>query len=59
MLAKVWKPVLMLILIVACLVNVITKLVNNLSLDGELLSSARYIQEQQQKENLVNVLKEK
>jgi len=47
MLAKIWKKLLMFILIVACLFNVIIKLVNNLSLEAELLSSAQYIQEQQ------------
>jgi len=47
MLAKIWKKLLMFILIVACLFNVVTKLVNNLSLEAELLSSAQYIQEQQ------------
>ena len=47
MLAKIWKKVLMLILIIACLFNVVTKLVNNLSLEDELLSSAQYIQNQQ------------
>lgn len=47
MLAKIWKKLLMFILIVACLFNVITKLVKNMSLEDELLSSAQYIQDQQ------------
>ena len=47
MLAKIWKKLLMFILIIACLFNVITKLVNNLSLEAELLSSAQYIQDEQ------------
>ena len=50
MLAKLWKKVLMLILIIACLFNVVYKLVNNLSLERELLSSAQYIQDQQDAE---------
>ena len=50
MLAKLWKKVLMLILIIACLFNVVYKLVNNLSLEKELLSSAQYIQDQQDAE---------
>ena len=50
MLAKIWKKVLMLILIIACLFNVVYKLVNNLSLEKELLSSAQYIQDQQDAE---------
>ena len=50
MLAKLWKKVLMLILIIACLFNVVTKLVKNLSLEEELLSSAQYIQDRQDAE---------
>lgn len=50
MLAKLWKKVLMFILIVACLFNVVYKLVNNLSLEKELLSSAQYIQDRQDAE---------
>ena len=50
MLAKLWKKVLMFVLIVACLFNVVIKLVNNLSLEKELLSSAQYIQDKQDAE---------
>ena len=50
MLAKWWKKVLMAILIIACLFNVVSKLVKNLSIEDELLSSAQYIQEQQDAE---------
>ena len=50
MLAKLWKKVLMFILIVACLFNVVIKLVNNISLEKELLSSAQYIQDKQDAE---------
>jgi len=57
MLAKIWKKVLMLILIIACLFNVVTKLVNNLSLEDELLSSAQYIQDQQDAQKAENVIK--
>lgn len=57
MLAKIWKKLLMLILIIACVFNVITKLVNNLSLDDKLLSSARYIQEERDTEKQNDVLK--
>ena len=46
MLAKIWKKLLMAILIIACLFNVVNKLVKNNSLKNELLSSARYIQNQ-------------
>lgn len=47
MLAKIWKKLLMFILIVACVFNVMSKLINNLSLEDELLSSAQYIQDLQ------------
>ncbi len=57
MLAKWWKKILMFILIIACLFNVVTKLVKNLSIEDELLSSAQYIQEQQEAEKQENVLK--
>ncbi|MBR2240778.1 MAG: hypothetical protein IJ890_05315 [Clostridia bacterium] len=57
MLAKIWKKLLMFILIVACLFNVITKLVKNLSIEDELLSSAQYIQDQQDAEKAENVIK--
>ncbi len=49
MLAKIWRKLLMFILIVACLFNVVNKLVKKSTLKEELLSSARYIQSLQQK----------
>ena len=51
MLAKDWKKIGLLILIIACVFNVMSKLVNKLSLDKEMLSSAQYMYEQQQNEN--------
>lgn len=57
MLAKIWKKLLMFILIVACLFNVVTKLVKNLSIEDELLSSAQYVQDQQDAEKQENVIK--
>ena len=47
MIAKIWKKVLLFILIVACLFNIVNKLVHKASLDQELESSAQYIQEKQ------------
>lgn len=46
MVAKLWKKVLFLILIVACLFNIVNKLVHKSSLEQELQSSAEYVQEQ-------------
>ena len=57
MIAKIWKKLLMFILIVACLFNVVNKLVHNLSLEDELLSSAQYIQDQKDAEKAENVIK--
>ncbi len=47
MVARLWKKVLLFILIVACLFNVVDKLVHKASLEEELESSAQYVQEQQ------------
>ena len=51
MLAKYWKKIGLLILIIACVFNIMSKLVHKLSLDSEMLSSAQYIYDQQQNEN--------
>ena len=50
MIAKIWKKLLLFILIVACLFNIVIKIVNKNSLNTELEASAKYIQEQE-KEN--------
>lgn len=47
MLAKYWKRIGMLILIIACVFNIMSKLVHKLSLNKEMLYSAMYLQEQQ------------
>lgn len=46
MIAKIWKKLLFAILIIACLFNIVNKLVHKASLEQELQSSAQYIQEQ-------------
>ena len=50
MLAKNWKRIGMLILIVACVFNIMSKLVNKLSLNKEMLYSATYVNEQENQE---------
>ena len=50
MLAKYWKKIGMVTLIVACVFNIMSKLVHKLSLNSEMLSSAQYIYDQQQNE---------
>lgn len=51
MLKKYWKKIGMLILIIACIFNVMIKLVNKLSLKEEILKSAQYIFSEKQNEN--------
>ena len=51
MLAKYWKKIGMLILIVACVFNIMGKLVSKLSLNKEMLQSAQYMFSQEQNEN--------
>ena len=43
MLAKYWKKIGLLILIIACIFNVMGKLINKVSLNKELISSAIYV----------------
>ena len=43
MLAKYWKKIGMLILIIACVFNIMSKLVNKVSLNKEIISSATYM----------------
>lgn len=56
MLAKIWKKVCIVILVLACLFNIVSKLVNRVSLNKELLSSAQYIYEEYKYENEKNVI---
>lgn len=53
MIAKIWKKLLLFILLIACLFNIVIKLVNKNSLENELQSSAQYIEEQKV-ENEIN-----
>lgn len=46
MLAKTWKKILLFILIIACLFNVINKLVHKSSMEQEVKASVKYMQEQ-------------
>ena len=50
MLARYWKKIGMLILIIACVFNIMSKLVHKLSLNSEMLYSAEYMYEQQENE---------
>ena len=48
MLAKYWKKICMLILITACVFNIMSKLVHKLSLNKEMLYSAQYMFQQEE-----------
>ena len=49
MLSKNWKKIGMLILIIACIFNIMGKLVHKLSLNKEMLYSAQYTDKQENK----------
>mgnify|MGYP000259549691 FL=1 len=49
MLSKNWKKIGMLILIIACIFNIMGKLVHKLSLNKEMLYSAQYMDKQENK----------
>lgn len=51
MASKVWKKLLFLILIIACLFNITLKLVKRNSFKQELQSSAQYVQNLEQEES--------
>lgn len=51
MLAKYWKKIGIVILIIACIFNVMTKLVKKVSLKDELKNTSRYIEEEFKNKN--------
>lgn len=62
MLGKIWKKVLLLVLIVACLFNIVTKLIHRNSLKKELEATVQYFNNQitsgsQQKEKQKSEIK--
>ena len=57
MLAKVWKKVCLFILIVACLFNIVYKLVGRISFNKEIIESAKFMLMQHEYEKDENVLK--
>lgn len=54
MIAKIWKKLLLFILIVVCLFSIVKKIVFKSSLNEELKASAEYIQDLQEKEEQKN-----
>ncbi len=51
MLKKYWKKIGLIILIVACVFNVMNKLVHKLSLKNEMIQSAQYVFSEEKNEN--------
>ena len=49
MLAKHWKKIGLIILIVACVFNIMSKLINKMSLDKEMVTSATYVNQENKK----------
>lgn len=49
--SKIWKKLLLFILIIACLFNLVTKLVKRNSLKTELEGAAQYMEEKQVEQN--------
>ena len=49
MIAKYWKKIGMLILIIACVFNIMSKLVNKVSLNKEMIYSAEFMYNQEEK----------
>jgi len=45
MLGKIWKKVLLFILLIACLFNIVYKLINKPSMEEEIQASLNYVQE--------------
>lgn len=56
MASKVWKKLLFIILVIACLFDITMKLVQRNSFKSELQSSAQYVQDLEQDEMLTNSL---
>ena len=54
MLKKYWKKIGMLILIIACVFNIMGKLINKVSLNKEMISSAMYVVQEQKNEVIKN-----
>lgn len=50
MIAKYWKKIGLVILIFACLINIMYKLINKVSLNTELKATAQYMYEQYKQE---------
>lgn len=48
--AKIWKKLLLAILILACLFNIVTKLVKRYTLEEQIESSIKYMEEHEKNE---------
>ncbi len=48
MVAKIWKKVLLIALLIACLFNIVSKLVDKMSFEEELASTVEYMEEKEE-----------
>lgn len=44
MIAKIWQKLGLIILVIACLFNIVSKIIHKVSFDDELTTSASYVQ---------------
>lgn len=51
MIAKIWQKVGLIILIIACLFNIVSKIVKKVSLEQELKDTVEYVESTSQEEN--------
>ena len=51
MIAKIWQKVGLIILIIACLFNIVSKIVKKVSLEQELKDTVEYVESASQEEN--------
>lgn len=54
MIAKIWKKVLLFVLIIACLFNIVNKIVHKASMKEEVSASAQYVQEKLRNEQSIS-----
>ena len=51
MLSKIWKQVLIIIVLIACLFNLVAKLATKVSFDDEMKAVTEYVKETEKEEN--------
>lgn len=52
MIAKIWQKLGLIILVIACLFNIVSKIVHKVSFNDELVASAEYVQSIEDNKNI-------